>query len=519
MILITSGAYVDSEFINELGLLPPAFLPVGNKKLYEHQLKRLQESFKSESIFLSLPEGFKVEEIYKEQLQRFGVDVIEVPLNLDLSQSVLWCIESIGIFNETLRVLHGDTLLHVFPKNRDVISLGRTNDGFTWQMDRNESKNSLVWAGFFAFSDVSLLKKELSASTNNFAMAVSAYNKSLPMVRILSKDWLDFGHINTFYKARTAFTSQRSFNNLKISDGTVVKTGTPSHKIISEGVWFKSLPPSLKKYSPQLIREGYDEKGLPFYEIEYLYALPLNEVFVHGRNPPQFWDKIFALCAKWFHHSSSFPVGEISPYYKTLRNSIVIDKTRKRVEEYFLKNPDDLLCDIALNDLKLPPLQVIIDEMIARFIVSPILLGIIHGDLSFGNMLYDSRAESLKLIDPRAIDAEGHFMHKGDISYDLAKLTHSVIGLYDFIVSDALRAERQGMSFKFDVRMDARVLEIQEKFSEISFLNGISIHDIMPQVILLFLSMLPLHQDNVIRQDTFLANAIRLYTIYFFKKA
>jgi hypothetical protein len=519
MILITSGAYVDSEFSIELGKLPPAFLPVGNKKLYEHQLERLQESFKGESIYLSLPQDFKVDEIYKEQLQRFGVHVIEVPLNVDLSQSVLWCIESIGIFNETLRILHGDTLLDVFPKNRDMISLGRTNDDYTWQVESDEPEDPLVWAGFFAFSDVSLLKKELSAPTNNFVMAVNAYNKILPMVRVLSKDWLDFGHINTFYKARTTITTQRSFNNLKISDGTVVKTGTPSHKIISEGVWFKTLPPSLKKYAPQLISEGYDEKGLPFYEIEYICALPLNEVFVHGRNPPHFWDKIFAKCAKWFHESSSFPAGDVSTNFMTLRKSIVIDKTRKRVEEYFLKNPDDLLCDITLNELKLPPMQVIIDEMIARIIVSPILPGLIHGDLCFSNMIYDSRAESLKLIDPRAIDHEGRFMHKGDISYDLAKLTHSVIGLYDFIMSNTLRAERQGMTFKFDVRMDARILEIQKKFLAKSFLNGISTHDIMPQVILLFLSMLPLHQDDVIKQDTFLANAIRLYTIYFFKKA
>jgi hypothetical protein len=42
MILITSAAYVNSEFQIEFGKIPPSFLPVGNKRLFEHQINLIR---------------------------------------------------------------------------------------------------------------------------------------------------------------------------------------------------------------------------------------------------------------------------------------------------------------------------------------------------------------------------------------------------------------------------------------------------------------------------------------------
>ena len=41
MLSITSGEYVESELFAEFGRIPPAFLPVGNKRLYTHQISQL----------------------------------------------------------------------------------------------------------------------------------------------------------------------------------------------------------------------------------------------------------------------------------------------------------------------------------------------------------------------------------------------------------------------------------------------------------------------------------------------
>ncbi|EOH3326653.1 capsular biosynthesis protein, partial [Campylobacter jejuni] len=39
MILITSAKYSFSDFTLEFGKIPPSFLPLGNKRLYEYQIE------------------------------------------------------------------------------------------------------------------------------------------------------------------------------------------------------------------------------------------------------------------------------------------------------------------------------------------------------------------------------------------------------------------------------------------------------------------------------------------------
>jgi len=39
--LVMSGAYVTQELVAEFGQIPPSFLPVGNRRLYEYQFERI----------------------------------------------------------------------------------------------------------------------------------------------------------------------------------------------------------------------------------------------------------------------------------------------------------------------------------------------------------------------------------------------------------------------------------------------------------------------------------------------
>lgn len=55
MYLITSAAMVASELQSEFGPLPPCFLPVGNKRLFHHQLALIPAG---ERTIITLPEGF-----------------------------------------------------------------------------------------------------------------------------------------------------------------------------------------------------------------------------------------------------------------------------------------------------------------------------------------------------------------------------------------------------------------------------------------------------------------------------
>ena len=53
MILITSAAYVVPGIRNELGMLPPTLLPIGNKRLLEIQVESIKKKF-NESIYVAL---------------------------------------------------------------------------------------------------------------------------------------------------------------------------------------------------------------------------------------------------------------------------------------------------------------------------------------------------------------------------------------------------------------------------------------------------------------------------------
>lgn len=64
----------------------------------------------------------------------------------------------------------------------------------------------------------------------------------------------------------------------------------------------------------------------------------------------------------------------------------------------------------------------------------------------------------------------------------------------------------------FDI--DDRVLSIHNNFIHSFKLNNLTVREIMPLVILLFLSMLPLHADRPDRQKAMLINALKLYKEY-----
>lgn len=54
MFLIMSGAYVGQELESEFGRIPPSFLPLGNRRLFQHQVALAPQGVKSTSLYLSL---------------------------------------------------------------------------------------------------------------------------------------------------------------------------------------------------------------------------------------------------------------------------------------------------------------------------------------------------------------------------------------------------------------------------------------------------------------------------------
>ncbi|MDO6575299.1 hypothetical protein, partial [Staphylococcus pasteuri_A] len=87
---------------------------------------------------------------------------------------------------------------------------------------------------------------------------------------IYSEHWLDFGHVNSYYRSKANFTTQRAFNELIITSEWVEKASSNNKKISAEANWFNKLPFSLRGFIPQYL--GSQQKhGRISYRLEYLH--------------------------------------------------------------------------------------------------------------------------------------------------------------------------------------------------------------------------------------------------------
>lgn len=513
MILITAGAYTCSELQAEVGRLPPSFLPLANRRLYEHQVAALRAQFPHLPIVMSLPQDFSVPADDQARLADLGVDLVRVPEGLRLGESVLCAVNSIGRYDGSLRILHGDTLIRRCPMFEDVVGLADTHDDYAWEVVEDTACAERVWCGWFAFGDIKLLARSLSLARGDFAAAVRAYQAVRPQQAELVPDWLDLGHVSTYFRSRAALTTERAFNSLQIAGGVVRKTSRQSAKIAAEAAWYAALPPALKPLAPQLVQQGDAADGR-FYELEYLPCMPLNELWVHGRLPPAFWSRIFKLARGLLDRlAAAGPAGAAAQAgVQADFEALVVGKTETRLTEFAATTTRDLDAPTRIDGRALPSLRRIAADCQRRSLALPARPGWLHGDLCFSNLLYDSRTASLKMIDPRGLDARARITPHGDLRYDAAKLLHSVLGGYDHVVAGRYRLQAEGpLAFRLALPADEATGVVQAWVRRHFRPLGLDADALMPLVVLLFLSMLPLHQDRPARQQALLANALRLY--------
>ncbi len=509
MFLITSAAYISSDLITEYGKIPPVFLPLQNKRLYEHQLALIG---KTESVVLSLPADFEIPKHDKNILDKHQVEIVFVPTNLSLGQSIVYVLNVIGRYNESLKILHGDTLFGNLSQMPDTYFYAKPSDNYSWAISDIVNEEEFVYSGYFSFSNQSALIKTITESGHDFISGILKYKQNNTVVEDLVDNWLDFGHSNTYYRSKTNLTTQRFFNDLIIDGFSVLKSSTDKNKMLAEANWFLNMPVALKRYLPALYNSGVkQDKG--FYEIEYFYLSSLAELFVYGKNEYFIWQNILKACNKFIVSCSKYKALPGMNIVDTA-NRLYNEKTVQRLQIYSKEHQIELDHPWILNGIKTPSLNAIIAEM-NRYISAPQAecQTIIHGDFGFSNILYDFRTNSIKVIDPRGLDIEGVQTIYGDIRYDIAKLAHSVIGFYDFIIAGhySFKAVSE-YEINFEIETTPTIKKIKAHFIE-QRIGGLDINEACtyPILVHLFLSMLPLHNDDPLRQKAMLANALRLY--------
>jgi hypothetical protein len=132
---------------------------------------------------------------------------------------------------------------------------------------------------------------------------------------------------------------------------------------------------------------------------------------------------------------------------------------------------------------------------------------LIHGDLCLSNILYDLRCRICKFIDPRgSFGIPGIY---GDPRYDVAKMYHSVYGLYDFVTNDLFDVKVDGREITLDIRCRPFHKDVCSRFERV-FFEEFDRREILLLTGLLFASMPALHYDVPKRQVAMYARAVQL---------
>ena len=137
-----------------------------------------------------------------------------------------------------------------------------------------------------------------------------------------------------------------------------------------------------------------------------------------------------------------------------------------------------------------------------------------HGDLFFGNMLYDPSRKLLKLIDPKGGNASLAMM---PIWYDIAKLSHSFMGNYDLMVYDLITPflnDSLELSLKIREEFRKSCHLLSNEFREFLTRRNLDFRRVRLYEGSLFLSMLPLHEEAPLRMSCQLIRAIEIYKYY-----
>lgn len=328
--------------------------------------------------------------------------------------------------------------------------------------------------------------------------------------------WLDCGNPDMQARSHQTLLQARAFNEVKIDPvlGTLTKRSRDSEKFINEVNYLRLLPPDLAVLFPRVLAYSIDWSD-PWVEMEYYGYPTLSEVFLFENVDPGVWQRVFAhlaeiLGTRFAKHARPIPGDAVREMY--------VGKTRRRLAT--MKCAPELAellrhdGDVVVNGKAMPNLQTWwprIEAEVAR-LETTARGAVVHGDLCLSNILYDLRSRICKLIDPRgSFGAVGIY---GDARYDVAKLWHSVHGLYDFIVNDLFRVSVDGNRVELSIRATSAHREIEDRFARV-FFPAYDRREIQLIAALLFASMPALHYDKPQRQLAMYARSLQLLDEYF----
>ncbi|MEI7928359.1 MAG: hypothetical protein WCH40_07400 [Verrucomicrobiales bacterium] len=379
--------------------------------------------------------------------------------------------------------------------------------------------DALAFTGVFRLPGTVLVSAASSAVRRQDLLSVVESAALLTPLSLKEVEWIDCGHETNYYKSRASLINSRSFNRLRVDSrrGTIVKSSSDKEKLAREVSYLETLPPGLRILFPRLVSVSGSEGRVDSYEMEY-YGYPnLAEYLIYWNLSRESWwrcfDGLHTTLSLFREHPASIGPSSYRDFHW--------NKTVARIESYLTSIPDASLRDTLSNSglniggLAIPPLSKLLAaaEQVITQAYREQEFGTVHGDYCFNNILFDVASGIVRLIDPRGSFGPSLTGTFGDWRYDLAKLSHSSIGHYDYMVNGLFEVVREApASFRLDLGLRPNAPWLQEMTRWLVSEQGADPREISVMTALLFLSMCPLHADDSQRQLAFFLRGLELLT-------
>ncbi len=317
----------------------------------------------------------------------------------------------------------------------------------------------------------------------------------------------DYNNLLTFISS--GFDS-RYFNSLKGNKYSITKQSNDKNKMNMEYSYYWLIPDEMKSWMVM----PYDYQERENYASYKMERMPMVDVAIRWTHSAIDTNEFIKLLDKLFRFFEIRSVKKVSiEDYKKVVKSLYIDKVLDRLEklkkcDFFpqLNSYISIGTDFnSIDDIFNYYLKLLNNYLNKIKLKNNLVIG--HGDVFFANILYSKEIDLLRLIDPKGALKESDLWT--DPYYDVAKLSHSICGNYDFFNVDIYDISiNQNMKFELDINFDNRVYKeiFKEKLSQKGYdYNLVRLYEAS-----LFLSMLPLHIDNKRKVLGFVLNAINI---------
>lgn len=335
------------------------------------------------------------------------------------------------------------------------------------------------------------------------------------MADVIENDaFMDLSIRNNFLTFITGGFDARFFNALAGDEYTVTKKSTKIDKIKSEYNFYYLLPDNMKMWFVQPY-DYKEENGMASYTMERFHMTDIAIRFVHGAVSTEelkdILDKLFYFIRQRTTKSVSTEEA------KAIADELYVEKLLVRMEDLKKLSEYEQFEHMIQMGTKYDSLQQVTDkylELYEKLNTARMnrekgnsVLAVGHGDLCFSNILYNKEASILKLIDPKGAQSEDELYT--DPYYDLAKLSHSICGCYDFFNSGLYQISVDRM-MHCNLTIDTNPSAYIGIFKSYLEQNGYDYKLVRLYEASLFLSMLPYHMDQPGKVFGFILNAMHI---------